>query len=71
VLCLFVLNVLLHVMMHWNWVRSVIAMQILRSRKRPDDGAQTIYGVATLIVLFHLIASGVIVALVCVHQPAP
>ena len=32
---------------------------------------QTIYGVGTLIVLFHLIAVGVIAALVCVRQPAP
>ena len=58
-------------MMHWNWVCSVIAMQILRTQQRPDDGMQTIYGVGTLIVLFHLIAAGVIAALVCVHQPSP
>jgi hypothetical protein len=68
-LCLLALGVVLHVMMHWNWVCSVIAMQILRTRSRPDEGMQTIYGVATLIVLFHLIAAGVIAALVCIHQP--
>jgi hypothetical protein len=71
ILCLLALDVVLHVMMHWNWVCSVIAMQILHTRKRPDEGMQTIYGVVTLIVLFHLIAAGVIAALVCVHQPAP
>ena len=49
-LCLLALDVVLHVMMHWNWVCSVIAMQILRTRNRPDEGMQTIYGVATLIV---------------------
>ena len=69
VLCLFAAGIVLHVMMHWNWVCSVIATQIVRSRQRPDEGMQTIYGVATLIVLLHLIGAGVIAAMVCVHQP--
>jgi hypothetical protein len=68
-LCLFALGVLLHVMMHWNWVCSVIATQIVRTRRRPDEGMQTIYGVATLIVLLHVIAAGVIAALLCVRRP--
>jgi hypothetical protein len=68
-LCVFALGVLLHVMMHWNWVCSVIATQIVRARQRPDEGMQTIYGVATLIVLLHLIAAGVVVALLCVRHP--
>ena len=60
VLCLFAARrSSLHVMMHWNWVCSVIATQIVRSRERPDEGMQTIYGVATLIVLLHLIGAGV------------
>ena len=68
-LCLFALAILLHVMMHWNWVCSVIATQIVQTRQRPDEGMQTIYGVATLIVLLHLIAAGVVLAMVCVHRP--
>jgi hypothetical protein len=71
ILCLLALDVVLHVMMHWNWVCSVIAMQILRTRTRPDDGMQTIYGVGTLIALLHLIGAGVIAALVCVRSPGP
>ena len=69
VLCLFAAGIVLHVMMHWNWVCSVIATQIVRSRQRPDEGMQTIYGVATLIVLLHLIGAGLIAAMFCVHQP--
>jgi hypothetical protein len=69
VLCLFAAGIVLHVMMHWNWVCSVIATQIVRARQRPDEGMQTIYGVATLIVLLHLIGAGLIAALFCVHQP--
>jgi hypothetical protein len=62
-------GILLHVMLHWKWVCSVITAQILRMKTRPDDGMQTIYGVATLIVLLHLIGIGVLVALLCVHRP--
>jgi hypothetical protein len=69
VLCLFAAGIVLHLMMHWNWVCSVIATQIVRARQRPDEGMQTIYGVATLIVLLHLIGAGVIAAMLCVHQP--
>lgn len=69
ILCLLAAGIVLHVMMHWNWVCSVIATQIVKARQRPDDGMQTIYGVATLIVLLHLIGAGVIAAMFCVHQP--
>jgi hypothetical protein len=68
-LCLLALGVVIHVMMHWNWVCSVIATQIVRARQRPDEGMQTIYGVATLVVILHLIAAGVIVAMLSVRHP--
>ncbi len=68
-LCFFALGVLVHIMMHWNWVCSVIATQIVRSRSRPDEGMQTIYGVIVLIMLLHLIAVGVGAAMFCVHRP--
>jgi hypothetical protein len=68
-LCLLALCVVVHVMMHWNWVCSVIATQIVRARQRPDEGMQTIYGVATLIAILHMIAAGVIAAMLCVHRP--
>ncbi|MFO0950293.1 MAG: hypothetical protein U0835_03915 [Isosphaeraceae bacterium] len=55
-------------MLHWNWVCSVVASQILRAR-RPDDSMQTIYGVGTLIVLLHIIVIGVIAAMYSVHKP--
>jgi hypothetical protein len=53
-LCTFGFGILVHVMLHWNWVCSVIATQVLHIRERPDKGMQTIYGVATLIGLLHL-----------------
>lgn len=68
-LCFFACGILIHVMMHWNWVCSVIAVQILRVKDRPDEGMQTIYGVATLIALLHVIGAGVVAAMLCVHRP--
>ena len=53
-LCTFGFGILVHVMLHWNWVCSVITTQVLHTRERLDEGMQTIYGVATLIVLLHL-----------------
>ncbi len=69
--CVFAFGILVHVMLHWNWVCSVVANQILRNGERPDEGMQTIYGVATLVVLLHIVAAGIIVALFFVHQPPP
>ncbi|MGP0066061.1 MAG: DUF4405 domain-containing protein [Isosphaeraceae bacterium] len=71
VLCVFAIGVLVHLMLHWNWICSVIATQIVRSRTRPDEGMQTIYGVITLIFLLHVIAFGVGAAMFCIHRPTP
>ena len=68
-LCALGLGVLIHVMLHWNWVCSVITAQILKSRQRIDDSMQTIYGVGVLIVLLHLIAAGIIAAMYSVQKP--
>lgn len=68
-LCVFACGILVHVMMHWNWVCSVIAVQIVKVRDRPDDGMQTIYGVGALIVLLHVIGAGVVAAMLCVRRP--
>jgi hypothetical protein len=68
-LCFCALLILLHVMLHWNWVCSVIAAQVLRLKQRPDDGMQTIYGVATLIVLLGTMLAGLIAAILMVKSP--
>jgi hypothetical protein len=69
ILCAFAIGILIHVMLHWNWVCSVVTNQILQTRKRPDESMQTIYGVGLLIILLHLIAFGLIAAKVGVHRP--
>ena len=68
-LCLFALLVLVHVMLHWNWVCSVIAAQVLRIKSRPDEGMQTIYGVAAMIGLLTVIVGTIIAAILSVKHP--
>jgi hypothetical protein len=69
ILCTFAFGILVHVMLHWNWVCSVIATQIVHARERPDEGMQTIYGVGTLIALLHILGLGIIAALLTVKRP--
>jgi hypothetical protein len=69
ILCAFAVAVLVHVMLHWNWVCSVVMNQVFRTRRRIDDSMQTIYGVETLIILLHLMAAGLIAALWSVQKP--
>lgn len=57
-LCAMALAVLLHVMLHWTWVCGVITSRVSKWRGmaiRLDDGARTIYGVGTLIVILNVL----------------
>ena len=56
------LGVLVHVMLHWTWVCSVLAKRILKLSELPDDGIRTVYGVGFLIGLLMLGAISVGIA---------
>lgn len=56
------LGILLHVMLHWTWVCSVLTKRVLGLREIPDDGIRTIYGVGLLICLLLLGATSIGVA---------
>jgi len=43
------LGILVHVMLHWTWVCSVLTKRVLHKSELPDDGIRTIYGVGLLI----------------------
>ncbi len=45
------LGVLVHIMLHWTWVCSVMTRRILHKNQMPDDGIRTVYGVGLLIGL--------------------
>jgi hypothetical protein len=51
VLAVFGLGVLLHVMLHWTWICSVLSKRVLGQCEIPDDGIRTLYGVGLLIGL--------------------
>lgn len=68
-LCLFGLLALEHLVLHWNWVCSIIATKILRRDKRPDEGSQAIYGVGTFIFIMTFMMGSIIVALLTVKAP--
>jgi hypothetical protein len=63
-LCLFALLAVEHVVLHWNWVCSVIATQVLHIKKRPDEGVQAVYGVGTFIVILILVMGTLLAAMV-------
>jgi hypothetical protein len=60
-LAVIALAILVHIMLHWNWVCGVIAARLLRRGGKVDDGVQTLYGVGTLIALV-LATTGVLIA---------
>ncbi|MCA9075795.1 MAG: DUF4405 domain-containing protein [Planctomycetaceae bacterium] len=62
VICLFALDVLLHVMLHWSWVCSVVAKHVLHRKPTRDDGIQTIIGVGVLIAIIHILAAALLAA---------
>ncbi|HLN30565.1 MAG TPA: DUF4405 domain-containing protein [Gemmataceae bacterium] len=69
-ICVCAVIILLHVMLHWNWVCGIVATQILRIKTRPNDGVQKFYGVVAMIVVLHIILAGIVAALLTVKRPA-
>ena len=67
------LAVLLHVMLHWSWVCGVVASRVsqIRGRKRTkvDEGAQTLYGVGTLIVILNIMGLAIAAAVLTIQGP--
>jgi hypothetical protein len=65
------LGILIHVMLHWSWVCGVIAARVARNKKaKIDDGAQTIYGVGLLIVIFNVLGLATAAAAIMIRGPS-
>lgn len=62
VFCVFAFAVVLHVMLHWEWICGVIAARILGGKASRDDGSHTLIGVALLIGLIHIVIVGALLA---------
>jgi len=70
-LCLAILLVLEHLVLHWNWVCSVIASKVLRIKNRPDESSQAIYGVGAFIMILAIVMGSILAAMFSVQRPTP
>ena len=53
-------GLLLHVMFHWSWICGVVRTKLLNRPGRDDTGSDTIWGVAFLVFLLHLLGAGLL-----------
>ena len=71
-LCALALAVLVHIMLHWNWICGVISHQL--ARRRParvasnDGGQHTLWGVAALIFVVNSLGLAVAIAALTIEQ---
>ena len=68
-LCLLASGILIHVMLHWSWICGVVARRFFGRRGEADDGIRTLYGVALMIILLHIVGSVVAAAWLTVQAP--
>jgi uncharacterized protein DUF4405 len=65
--------ILLHLMLHWNWVCGVVASRLGAKKKGAtahDDPTRTLWGVALLIVVCNVIGLAVAAAMFAIQAPA-
>jgi hypothetical protein len=62
-------GVVVHVMLHWQWVCGVVVRKLLHRKELPDDGIRTIYGVGLLIGLLLTGATIVGIAMLTIQMP--
>lgn len=70
-LAIFGVLVLLHLILHWNWVCSFVTSRLTKFLDRKvtmDDSAKTIWGVAVLIVVLTAMGSAIAVAEFCIVE---
>jgi hypothetical protein len=69
VLAVLTLLILVHVMLHWNWLCSVAQQRVLHSaQKKTDNGWQTIVGVGLMIVLLNVLGILLGVAMIMIRH---
>lgn len=68
-LSLLTVGIVVHLMLHWTWVCSVVARNVFGQTEVPDEGLQTIYGVILLIAV--LLTGAVVTGLATVTIRMP
>jgi hypothetical protein len=67
----FALAILLHVMLHWNWVCGVVSSKLSEWRGRRiriEEASRTLWGVALLIVIVNVIGIALAAAALSIHR---
>jgi len=69
IMAIFGFATVIHVMLHWSWVCTIVTRRLLHQRAIPDDGIQTILGVGLLIGL--LVIGGIFIgtAMLTIQMP--
>lgn len=67
--CIFAIGVVMHVMLHWDWVCGIVATKIFGRKTCKDDGSHTLLGVGVLVALIHVLAAGILAAKVGLAGP--
>lgn len=68
----FMLAVLLHVMLHWNWICGVVANRYSKWKGRIvriDDANKTVWGVAFLIMVVNILGIFLAIAALAIQRP--
>lgn len=73
VLMVFTVMIVLHLMLHWTWICGVIANRLSHWWGRNfhlSEGTKTLYGVALLVVLLHILGIAYLTAMLTIVGPA-
>ena len=72
-LCVLTFLILIHVMLHWNWICGVVTTRLLparnTNRRAMNEGTRTLYGVGLLIVLLNVMGLAIAAAVLMVDGP--
>lgn len=70
-LCSLTLGVLIHVMLHWNWVCGVAAKWRAGTGRKAawDDGVKTLVGVGLIIVILNVVGGAIALAALSLREP--
>lgn len=58
---------MIHVILHWSWVCTIVARRPMKQTEIPDDGIQTILGIGLLIGMIGAFIVGT--AMMSIHMP--